>query len=66
MGRNSARTPGMICYDAQAAHRPLVNRKADYVNDWIGARTLGEPEPAACPDAFTKTICATPPPNEWP
>jgi alpha-beta hydrolase superfamily lysophospholipase len=55
-----------VCYDPNASHTPIVDVKSDYVNGWIGARTLGEPEPAACPDAFTKTACATPPPNEWP
>jgi len=27
-----------------------VALRADYVNDWIAARALGGPEPAACPN----------------
>jgi pimeloyl-ACP methyl ester carboxylesterase len=54
-----------LCYDPDAAHTPIVDRQSSYAADWIAARTLGEPEPAACAGQWTRPACATPPPNEW-
>ncbi|MDP9149282.1 MAG: alpha/beta fold hydrolase [Myxococcota bacterium] len=43
-------TAAKVCYDADPiGHAGIVSAKADYVADWIGAQTLGEPPPADCP-----------------
>jgi pimeloyl-ACP methyl ester carboxylesterase len=55
-----------LCYDEGAGHAEIVGRQADYVNAWIGARSLGEPEPQpTCADHFDRPACASVPPNEW-
>ena len=61
-----------VCVDPTRGHTGTVRTKADYVADWIAARTLGAPEPAKCAfdqsaitdDAGAPVICATPPPND--
>jgi pimeloyl-ACP methyl ester carboxylesterase len=61
-----------VCFDPAGGHSSIVSVRADYVNDWIAARTLGAPEPSACPndenalkdDAGTPIPCnALLPPN---
>lgn len=39
-----------VCFDPAGTHSTIVSVRADYVNDWIAARTLGGAEPAACPN----------------
>ena len=55
-----------LCYQGDADHHNIVTKRADYVNEWVAARALGEPEPMPCKDSFPRPKCATPPPNEWP
>ena len=50
------------CADADATHTTIVPRSIDNVAQWIAARALGAPEPAACP-AWTPVKCDTPPAN---
>ncbi len=38
-----------VCFDPAGTHPSIVSLRADYVNDWIAARSLGGAEPAACP-----------------
>jgi pimeloyl-ACP methyl ester carboxylesterase len=42
-----------VCLDPNGGHSSIVAYRADYVNDWIAARTLGAAEPAACPSDET-------------
>jgi pimeloyl-ACP methyl ester carboxylesterase len=38
-----------VCYDSNpVGHSGIVSEKSDYVSDWIAAKTLGAPAPAAC------------------
>jgi pimeloyl-ACP methyl ester carboxylesterase len=39
-----------VCVDPGADHGGILASKADHMADWIAARTLGVPEPAACAD----------------
>jgi pimeloyl-ACP methyl ester carboxylesterase len=39
-----------VCFDPAGSHSAIVSLRADYVNQWIAARTLGATEPAACPN----------------
>lgn len=39
-----------VCFDPAGSHSSIVSVRADYVNEWIAARTLGGAEPAVCPN----------------
>jgi dienelactone hydrolase len=62
-----------VCIVAGATHDGAVNKRAEYVNAWIGERTLGEAPAGTCgpgaavlveADAGDAPItCSTPPPN---
>jgi dienelactone hydrolase len=57
--------PYSLCMAPGADHPGVVYKRADFANDWIAARTLGEPEPAPCDAAsFKRPACATPPSND--
>jgi pimeloyl-ACP methyl ester carboxylesterase len=55
-----------VCVDADPGHQTIVSQRGDYVSDWIGNLTLGEPAPPACAtnESALTTPCATPPPND--
>ncbi len=53
-----------LCFEPETDHTGIVNVRSDYVSEWIAARTLDGPEPAACPATFARPACATPPPND--
>jgi pimeloyl-ACP methyl ester carboxylesterase len=38
-----------VCVQPTAGHSSLVAMSSDYVNQWIAWKTLGGPQPAACP-----------------
>jgi dienelactone hydrolase len=62
-----------VCIVAGATHDGAVNKRAEYVNAWIGERTLGESPAGPCgpgaavlveADAGDAAVtCSTPPPN---
>ena len=39
-----------ICGDRNADHQTLLSDNMTWTARWIASRTLGEPEPEACPD----------------
>lgn len=61
-----------VCIVAGATHDGAVGARADYVNGWIAARTLGAPAPAACgpgreallDDSGNVASCSSLPPND--
>jgi dienelactone hydrolase len=53
-----------LCIEPSADHPGIVFKRSDYANDWIGALTLGEPEPTPCKGSFKRPACATPPAND--
>jgi hypothetical protein len=65
----AASTKLTICGDRDADHQILLDRHVGWVARWIAARTLGEPEPEACPghDELLpddgELTCLTPPGN---
>lgn len=54
-----------VCYSSTLGHSDVVGATADYVNDWIAAKTMGQPEPAGCAEPYDKPACETLSPNEW-
>jgi pimeloyl-ACP methyl ester carboxylesterase len=45
-----------VCVQPTAGHSSLVAMSADYVNQWIAWKTLGGPQPAACPANQTALV----------
>jgi pimeloyl-ACP methyl ester carboxylesterase len=60
-------TRATICGDPDADHGTIVPQAMPFVSSWLGARLLGEPEPAACAGIEAlgpgADVCAMPPPN---
>jgi pimeloyl-ACP methyl ester carboxylesterase len=39
-----------VCFDPAGSHGSILSVRADYVADWIAAKTLGGADPGACPN----------------
>jgi pimeloyl-ACP methyl ester carboxylesterase len=64
--------PYSFCLNPGVGHSGVVRLTGSYVADWVGSKTLGEPDPGPCAetdanlvdDAGTQIKCATPPSNQ--